>query len=211
MSASLDELLRHPALWRAGKSASSAAAVPTGFPALDACLPGGGWPASGLVEVLVEQAGTCELGLTLPALVELQKRFPEAWLTFVQPPHEPYAPALIAKGVDLTRFLVVRDTVDLRAASLWSMEQVLRSASCRCVLGWIMQPLRLRMTELRRLQLAATEVGALCFLFRAVAAAGIPSAANLRIAVEPCSDRLRIRLLKCRGRRAELELRCPDL
>lgn len=202
MSAALDELLRHPALWRARTGAVPEATVPTGSADLDARLPGGGWPASGLVEILVDQPGSCELSLVLPVLVKLQQRHPEAWLMMVQPPHEPYAPALAARGLNLDRLLVVR-----AGASLWSMEQALRSRGCRCVLGWVMQPLQLRMATLRRLQLAATEVGALCLLFRPPAVSAVPSAAALRLTVEQRFGRLGIRLLKCRGRQAgDLEI-----
>lgn len=211
MSAGLDELLRHPALWRARNGAAPAATIPTGFPELDARLPGGGWPASGVIELLVDRPGSCELSLVMPSLAALQRRHPEAWLMLVQPPYEPYAPALAAQGIDLNRLLIVHDAASLRMASLWSLEQALRSASCCCVVGWVMQPLRLRMTELRRLQLAATEAGALCLLCRPLAAAAIPSAAGLRVALKMRPGRLGIHLLKCRGgQTAELELPYPE-
>ena len=61
------ELLRHPALWRAG-DAGAAGTVPTGFHALDARLPGGGWPLATLIELLVPAAGVGEVRLLLPAL-----------------------------------------------------------------------------------------------------------------------------------------------
>ncbi len=68
---SFDDLLRHPGLWRAreqtGATAESAA-LPTGYAALDRCLPGGGWPRQGLIEILVDRCGIGELSLLMPAL-----------------------------------------------------------------------------------------------------------------------------------------------
>ena len=49
---------RRADIWRGGRPASPApAAIPTGFPALDAALPGGGWPLGALTEVLEERQG----------------------------------------------------------------------------------------------------------------------------------------------------------
>ena len=48
----LARLLEHPAIWR-GRSAARAESLPTGFGAIDSCLPGGGWPRTGLIEILV--------------------------------------------------------------------------------------------------------------------------------------------------------------
>ena len=68
MSASVEELLqRHGAqLWRAREresdsGAAAAAGLPTGYAALDRCLPGGGWPRQGLIEILSDQRGIGEL------------------------------------------------------------------------------------------------------------------------------------------------------
>src|SRR5260221_9929409 len=60
-------LQRHP-VWRGGTLAKNVAALPTGFPSLDAELPGGGWPRQGLTELLTDEAGIGELALGLPAL-----------------------------------------------------------------------------------------------------------------------------------------------
>jgi len=64
----LPESLRD-ALWRAhqlGRSRSGC--TPTGFAALDAELPGGGWPHRALTELLVPHPGLGELRLLVPAL-----------------------------------------------------------------------------------------------------------------------------------------------
>ena len=56
----LARLLEHPALWR-GRSAARVPTWSTGYPVLDAGLPGGGWPRAGLVEILTPQPGVGEL------------------------------------------------------------------------------------------------------------------------------------------------------
>src|SRR5258706_12995310 len=95
----LEEVLRHPRVWRGNALAGGVPAVPTGFAELDAELPGGGWPAGSLTELLVPAKGIGELGLLLPALARLTcagKR--GVWLA---PPYLPHAPALAAAGIDL--------------------------------------------------------------------------------------------------------------
>ena len=61
----LAALLRHPSLWR-GRGSVAQATQPTGFAALDAALPGGGWPRRGLVEILTATPGQGELTLWVP-------------------------------------------------------------------------------------------------------------------------------------------------
>ncbi|MEJ6006549.1 recombinase RecA [Paucibacter sp. AS339] len=60
-------------IWRASslgasQLASPASAVSSGFAALDAELPGGGWPIQGLSEILCDSAATLEWRLLAPAL-----------------------------------------------------------------------------------------------------------------------------------------------
>ena len=65
----------HPSLWRADQLAQSATrCMDTGFAALSAQLPGGGWPLGTLVELLLQQHGIGELRLLRPALAALGKR-----------------------------------------------------------------------------------------------------------------------------------------
>jgi protein ImuA len=59
----------HPGLWRASQMGGAAQRVTaSGFEALDAQLPGGGWPHGLLTELLLPQAGVGELRLLAPAL-----------------------------------------------------------------------------------------------------------------------------------------------
>ena len=61
----------HPALWRGSQLARAyGKTVDTGYAALSAELPGGGWPLGALVELLVQQPGVGEFRLLRPALAE---------------------------------------------------------------------------------------------------------------------------------------------
>ncbi len=189
-------LLAHPAIWR-GRSLAHSSVVPTGFSALDASLPGHGWPQVGLVEILISRLGAGELYLILPALARLTRPSAARWCAWIAPPCEPFAPALAAHGMSLSRVLVVH-----AEAPLWACEQALRSGACEVVLAWMR---RVPTRALRRLQLATERGRTLAFLFRTLCERTVrePSAAALRIAVEPAGspagEGVRIKLLKSRG------------
>jgi cell division inhibitor SulA/protein ImuA len=171
--------------------------VPSGFTALDAELPGGGWPTGCLTECLPAHEGIGELRLLGPALARLSRAGRR--LAWIAPPHLPYAPALDAAGIALDRLLIVR-TVAARDA-LWAAEQALASAACGAVLVW---PGAVKYAELRRLQLAAERARAFAVLFRAPRAAGEASPAALRLGFHTAAGALAVRILKRRGAVCEL-------
>ena len=193
---SIDELLRHPGVWRARdqNSSSQPSGLPTGFAALDRCLPGGGWPRQGLIELLADSSGIGELSLLMPSLAALcGEKHADGWLAWVSPPYQPYAPALANCGIDIDRVLVVRS-----GPAAWVMEQALRSGSCSAVLGWVDA---IDLPGLRRLQLAAEQAGCLAVLFRRSQQSHLPSPAVLRILLSARQEGLEVRILKSRGAR----------
>jgi hypothetical protein len=206
----LARLLEHPAIWR-GTRVARADVLPSGFGALDKSLPGGGWPLSGLIEILVSRFGVGELTLLLPLLATLTRAPMARSCVWVAPPFEPFAPALEAQGVALDRILVVRvPKVHKRIrrgsldAILWAFEQSLGSGACDLVMAWAKRP---RQKEIRRLQLAAERGRTLGVLFRPVQAARESSHATLRMAIEPAAYGVRVTLLKSKGgRRGSVEL-----
>jgi len=193
----LARLLEHPAVWR-GRSAAPLQVLPTGFAALDGQLPGKGWPRTGLIEILIARFGSGELDLLLPTLAALTHAAAARWCVWVAPPLMPFAPALVSRGVALDRVAVVNG-----ARPLWALEQALRSGACDAALGWARQP---KPREIRRLQLAAERGRTLGVLFRPRRAAREPSAAVLRLSLEPCAAGVRITLLKGRGARGTVDL-----
>jgi protein ImuA len=80
----LSRLLEHPAIWR-GRSAAQVGGLPTGFAALDACLPGRGWPRTGLIEILLPRCGIGESYLLLPALAALTRLPAARWCVWIAP------------------------------------------------------------------------------------------------------------------------------
>ncbi|MFM1885250.1 MAG: hypothetical protein RL026_407 [Pseudomonadota bacterium] len=197
----LEQLLQHPRLWR-GRSATVAAVLPTGFPLLDEALPGGGWPRSGLVEVLAPRQGMGALQLWLPALATLTAAAEARWSAFIAPPFDLFAPALSVAGVRLDRLLLVR-----RGALEWSVETALQSGGCDAVLAWAPALLP---AALRRFALAAEQGRALGVLFRPAEAGEQASPAVLRIGLQASPAGLRLQFLKRRGGGAPvLELPWP--
>jgi cell division inhibitor SulA/protein ImuA len=197
----LEHLLQHPALWR-GRSLARVETFPSGFPALDAALPGGGWPRSGLVEVLVPRHGIGELSLWLPLITACSTRPEGRWCAFITPPHQLFAPAFAAAGVDLSRLLIVH-----ARPGLWALEQALRSSACDLAFCWLEQ---VRARDLRRLVLATEQGATPAIVFRPEAAGRESSPASLRIAVAPLPGGIRVQLVKSRGgSQAPVDLRFP--
>jgi cell division inhibitor SulA len=187
----LETLLQHPSLWR-GRGAAPREGLATGFAALDAVLPDGGWPR-GLIEVLVPASGCGELALWAPLIRRLTHAESARWCAFVAPPFEPFAPAWQEQGARLDRLLVVGATP---SESLWALEQCLLSGACALAIAW---PQQAGMTELRRLALAAERGASLGVLIRPLRAAREHTAATLRIALTRTATHLRLDLLKGRG------------
>ncbi len=189
---SLQDLMQRADLWRGDTAPPFAASLSTGFPALDAVLPGGGWPQRALTEILLPHEGIGELRLLLPALARLSRG--DRWLALVAPPHIPYAPALASAGVELSRVLLVHPRAS--GDGLWAVEQSLRAGSCAAVLAW---PATLDSRALRRLQLAAEagESWGVLFGHERLAVSSSPAALRLRLA--PRAGGLDIHVLKRRG------------
>ena len=199
--ATLADILQRQAVWRgaaapATRAEPAAAAAPTGYAELDAELPGGGWPAGGLIEALCHTEGIGELQIVLPALAALTAAGHRvAWLA---PPHLPYAPALRAAGVCLEQLTVIR--APGRRDALWAAEQALRARSFHALLLWLP---RANYAELRRLAVAAQAGPGFVIAFRPPEAACESSPAVLRLELEAAAPetagQLAVRILKRRG------------
>jgi len=220
-------------LWRAddlGPAQGSRDCASSGFTALDAELPGSGWPRGQLVELLLDTPGIGELSLLLPALAQSAVDGAAAlWVL----PHDapspagaaapsptpsggpgaaggamrhfptgarPYAPALAAAGIDLARCIFVQP--GSARESLWSLEQALRAAHVGAVIGWLPDTSShdAAFRALRRLHLLAQQHRALVFVLRPALAAESPSPAALRLHLTPRDGRLQVQVLKRRGR-----------
>lgn len=198
----------HADVWHAHTLATPVAqVVATGAAALDAQLPGGGWPVGALTELLQAPGVHSEWRLLAPALA----RCGTAAVVLVAPPHVPFGPALTARGVASQRLLWVHSAV--AAQRLWATEQALRCAGVDAVLAWLPQA---RADQLRRLQMAASEYNRLLFVMRPSAARQESSPAVLRLMLEPGDapparqiDYLRLHILKRRGPPLEQAVHVP--
>lgn len=185
------------------------ATTASGYPELDAQLPGGGWPARVLTELLLPHAGVGELRLLAPVLGALHGR--QRGVMWFDPPAEPSAWTLTALGMDLQQLVVVRSRQaalggvkgaarsKLPAADiLWALEQALKSGHLGAAVAWL--PTRLPADALRRLQLAAQAHDGPVFLLRDAQERLRPSAAPLRLLLGSAGpDLLRVTVLKRRG------------
>jgi protein ImuA len=180
-------------VWRGTELArQTQATLPSGHAALDAELPGGGWPLGQLSEILQAQSGLHEWRLLLPALQQATQRGP---LVLVGAPHLPHLPVLAALGIAPER--VLRIEARSPAERLWAAEQALRCKELGALLAWLPQ---VRSEQLRRLQLGGQSSQALLFALRPLDAQRESSPAPLRLAVESGEGtQLTVQLIKRRG------------
>jgi cell division inhibitor SulA/protein ImuA len=193
----LEQLAR---LCRNGREGPPPRIEPSGSANLDAVLPGGGWQAGTIVELMPASEGIGELRLLMPALAKITHSVRHVAL--IAPPHIPFAPALLRHGLRLEHFWIIR--AQTAADILWSAEQTLRCKSFGAVLAW---PLTIRDREVRRLQLAAEAGSSIGFVYRPPSAAreSSPAAVRLRLQADAVG-RLSIDIVKCRGARAGLSV-----
>lgn len=186
---------RYPGLWRAGQlgRAGRLPVCPTGYDALTAELPGGGWPAGAVTELLLTQDGAGELRLLMPALRTLAAGGRR--IALVNPPCLPNAGELAsgsAGGLDDGRLPArqlywVRPPVAATMASqrtdmLWAAEQMLRSQAFGAVLVWLAGA---RPEALRRLQVLAQAGDTVVWVLRPMRVLHDSSPAVLRLALSP--------------------------
>lgn len=163
------------ALWRGdslGRRHNSV--LPTGYPALDAELPDGGWPPFGLTEILWSQQGAGEFRLLAPALRALSRA--GRYIAVLGAPHDLVAPAFAQYGIDVGKLLVV--AADKPADRLWATEQVLKGGSIGAVAAWLPKA---SADHLRRLQVAASGTDTVAYILRPASVRAESSPAPLRL------------------------------
>jgi len=166
----------------------------TGHAALDAELPGGGWPVGAMTELLQDRPEAHVWQLLLPALAQAVDARGGP-VVLIGAPHEPFGPSLAAAGLPTECLMWIRS--EASAARLWACQQALRCADVAAVLAWLPQA---RVGELRRLQLAAAQHEGLLFVMRPASVAQSASPARLRLQVVSAeAGRMDVHLLKRRG------------
>lgn len=214
---SLDQAALH-GVWTADAlSREGAGTVASGHAALDAELPGGGWPLGALIELLQPAPTAAVWPLLWPALAR-RLQAEEAELACVSahssrqagaaaspartrrvvllnPPHEPCLPAFAAAGMVAAQLLWLAPPTP--ATRLWAAEQALRCQDVAALVAWLPG---VRVAELRRLQQAAAQTGTLLFVLRpegSMRDAATPARLRLRVGavLAPAPGRPKLRLV----------------
>ena len=194
------------ALWRGHQLGSPVDAVrSTGFAALDAELPGRGWPCHSLTEVLQAQPSIAEWRLLAPTMNQVVADGRD--VVIVGPPKTPHLPGLRFAGLDERRLLWLRP--ETPAERLWVTEQVIKANAAGLLVSWLPQA---RQEQIRRLQICAQTHDGPVFLCRPAAAEHEPSAAPLRVQLRVGLDwELHLHLLKRKGPTHEGHIVLPSM
>jgi protein ImuA len=188
------------AIWRADRLDAKAGTPghPTGFEALDAELPDRGWPRAGLIEILAPRSTGAEWSLLAPWLRRPASATGAGPILCLDPPHDPYAPALHQLGLPLERLLLVR--ADTAADTAWAGEQALQVMQCSALLWWVSANIEdVKPAMLRRLHLASTVHPTPVFVFGPFRSRQRSSPAPLRLLLEQANTKLAITVIKRRG------------
>lgn len=177
----------------------------SGHAALDAELPGGGWPCGALTELLQPQPALLEWRLLGPVARALAAEGRP--IVLVGPPQVPHLPGLAQCGLPASALVWVQ--AQTTAERLWCTEQLLRAQAAALVLAWLPQA---RPEQIRRLQVNALGSEALVFACRPLAARQESSAAPLRLQARVDLDwALQVQVFKRRGPVHEGEVSLPSV
>ena len=182
------------AIWRGNQLGSLVTSVVTsGFSALDAELPGGGWPCHALTEILQPQPTVAEWRLLSPAMRQVVASGGN--IVVVGPPKSPHLPGLKYVGLDERHLVWIQ--AEAPAERLWVTEQLIKTNAAGLLVSWLPQA---RQEQIRRLQVCAQACDGPVFLCRPAAAEHEPSAAPLRVQLRFGLDwGLHVHLLKRKG------------
>ncbi len=174
--------------------------VACGIAAVDAALPGGGFPRGALAEL----AGGPASGKTAVALSLVTQLGDSDLFAWIDGRGELYPPAAAARGVDLGRLLVVRPPMPARPgapppggeppwrAALWAAEAVLASGAFAAVVMDVPLPATVPAADAvaRRLQAAAERGGAVGLWLAGSARAGLRLPAAVRLDLSTIDGRI---------------------
>jgi protein ImuA len=107
--------------------------VGTGFKALDAELPGNGWPCQSLTEVLQVQPSVLEWRLLAPAMRTLVDQGKQ--IVIVGPPRPPYLPGPKHLGLDERHLVWIQ--ADNPLERLWATKQLIKANAAGMLVAWL--------------------------------------------------------------------------
>lgn len=179
--------------------------ISTGYAALDAMLPEGGWPVGGITEIFCADDRRLALPLVWPALARLSQA--RRWLAMIAPPNTFNGAELQAEGIEPSRLLMIRPHAT--SNGLWAVEHALRAGTSAAVLSWVNHADRHALQDLRGAALAGNSCGLLFRPDRDSESAGV---ASLRLRVTgSLQEGLFVELLQQRRRGSGVFIRCAPL
>ena len=133
-------------LWT-GKSLGEAHTLhlSSGHPALDAQLPGKGWPTQTLIEVLPHHSHLGDVQIFLPAAKKLIRQGGSVIL--ISPRQVPYLPSWMRDGIPPDRLIWIQ--AQTQADRLWATQKALQAHALTLIACWLPQA---RPDHMRRLQ-----------------------------------------------------------
>lgn len=184
--------LHHLNAWEQSSVGGSSLVTATGIAVLDDILPCGGWPKSGLVEIILPDAYCNAMPLLMPALIRLSQQ--GRWIAMVNPAYPARAGLFAESAINHDRVLQVNPHPGRSA--LWTAESMLHSGDCCVVMAWP----NCR-TELmgKRLQKSAAHGRALGILFSYESSETQSPGVETRLKLEVDSEGSAVYLLNSRG------------
>ena len=194
------------AVWRGTELRQQAqAAIASGWEALDAELPCGGWPRQSITEILTTQPSTVEWRLLGSALRHVVAAGGQ--IAVIAPPRQPYLPGLAHEGLEERQFVWIQ--AEAPAERLWVTEQLIKANAAGALIAWLPQA---REEQVRRLQVCAQSCEGLVFLCRPDSAQHEVSAAPLRVQATFGFDwELQVHVFKRRGPPHDGIVRLPSI
>ena len=178
--------------WEREATTATSLVVPTEIDGLNELLPCGGWPKTGMVEIVVPDAYADFMSLLMPALVRFSRQ--RRWIAMVAPPCQARARLFTDSRIDPLKLLQVNPHPGRSA--LWTAESMLQSGDCGVVMAW---PNCTTGLMDKRLQNAANNGKALALLVRYEGLSMPPSAVDVRLKLETDADGSAVYLVDSQG------------
>ena len=199
--------------WQSANDASHGVRVQaSGHAALDAELPGGGWPVGAMAEILLPATAHAEWSLVGAALAQVLGQQSHQRAVLVAPPWQVFTPFAEYSGIAARQLCCIHPAQKTGrvadADSVWVSEQALKCRDVCAVLAWLPHA---QSQALRRLQLLAAQQRQLLWVFRPEQARGQASPAPLRLCLKVLDKTLQVRVIKRRGPPLERVIELPLL
>ena len=192
-NSNIQQLLQNQGIWKASDKCILQPALSTGHKLLDDQLHYSGWPQGAVSELLLQHNGIGEIRLLSPLLARLSQQ--SGYITWINPPFLPNAPALIDRGLQLDKIIIVQTSAVQE--TIWAAQQAMISQACSAVLVWL--PKRILTTEIRKLNLAAKTGNCWGVIFRDQSLQLQSSAATLRIVLQNIDGKHQLSIIKQPG------------